>query len=106
MTKHLVLHTRKNIYRRYASRKEGGRGLPSSEDCVAASKQENNDYIKKNKERLIIVINNSMGNKSMGKKNIKTKKQKWEEKQVYGHFKPQLHTGNHQYGCEREISRE
>ena len=45
------------------------------------------EYIKKSKERLITVANNSCGNKSADGKTTKARKQKWKEKQVYGYFK-------------------
>ena len=58
--------------------------LASIEDCVDASIQGLKEYIKKNKERLITVANNSIGNIIP---NRKTRKQKWEEKQLVGYFK-------------------
>ena len=41
---------------------------------------------KKSKERLIKAANNSIGNKYTVRKTTKTRKQKWEEKQLYRHF--------------------
>ena len=53
MTRHLALQPRDVIDRLYESRKEGGRGLTNMKDFVDASKKVLEDYIKKNKERLI-----------------------------------------------------
>ena len=58
----------------YVSRKEGGRGLTSIEDCVDASIQGLEDYIEKSKERLIAAANNSIDNASSKWKITKTKK--------------------------------
>ena len=72
----------------YESRKVG-RVLASVEDCIDALMQRLEDCIKKGKERLIKVANNSISIISIGRKTTKTKKQKWEEKQLYGYFKQQ-----------------
>ena len=45
MTKHKALYPSDDVDRLYASRKEGGRGLTSTEDCVDASIQRIEDYI-------------------------------------------------------------
>ena len=49
------------------------------------------DYIKKPKEILITAASNSTDNIRTNRTTIKTWKQKWEEKQLYGYFK--RHTG-------------
>ena len=87
MTMQKALHRRDDIDRLYVPRKEGRRGLASIEDCVDTSTQELEDCIKKDKERLIAATNNSIGNIITNKKITKMKKQKWEEKQLYGYFK-------------------
>ena len=70
--------------------KKGGRRLASIEDCVDASIEIFEDYIKKNKERLITAAKYNNGNVSTSrKKKTITRKQKWEEKQLYGYFKRQ-----------------
>ena len=69
--------------------KEGRRGLASIEDSVNGSLQGLKDYVKKSKEGLIIVANNSIDNTRTSKITI-TKKQKVEEKQLYGYFKRQI----------------
>ena len=71
------------------SRKEGGRGLISLQDSEDISIQEAKDYIKKNKNRSIIMTRNSTDNIKINR--TITKKQKWREKQLYGYFK--LQTG-------------
>ena len=55
MTIHKALYPRGDIDRPYVEEKEGKRGLAIFEDCVDASMWELKDYIKKRKERLIIV---------------------------------------------------
>ena len=60
---HKILHLRNDIERLYVSRKEGGRGLVIIEDCVNASIQRLEDYIKKSQERLSTAASNSTDNK-------------------------------------------
>ena len=47
MTMHKALHPRDDVDRLYVSRKEGGKGLASTEDNVDASIQRLEDYIEK-----------------------------------------------------------
>ncbi len=47
MTMHKALHPRDDIDRPYVSRKEGGRGLTSTKDCVDAPIQGFVKYAKK-----------------------------------------------------------
>ena len=54
-----ALHPRDDDDRLYVSRKEGGRGLASIEDCVDTSIQGLEDYIEKYERGLITVIRNS-----------------------------------------------
>ena len=82
-----------NTHRLYVSRK-GGRGLFSIEDSVDASIRRLEDYIKMSKERLITAANNSTDNIGVNK-TIITRKQKWEEKQLYGYFKQQTDEISH-----------
>ena len=67
------------------SRKEGGSGLASIEDRVDASIQRLEDYIEKCGGRLITVTRNNTDNKRANEMEI-TRKQKLEEKQLYGRF--------------------
>ena len=46
------------------------------------------DYIEKRRERLITTTRNNTDNTRINRTKI-TRKQKWEEKQLYGHFKQQ-----------------
>ena len=55
---HKALHPRDDLDRRYVSRKYGGRGIASTEDCVDASIQRLKDYIQKHDGRLITAIRN------------------------------------------------
>ena len=77
MTMHNVLHPRDDIDRLYVSRKEGGRGLTSTENSVDVLIQGLEYYIfLKIKERLIIATRNSTDNIMIDRKT--TRKQKWE----------------------------
>ena len=51
MTMHKALHPRNDGDRLYVSRKEGGRGFTSIENCVDASIQRLEDYIEKPREK-------------------------------------------------------
>ena len=82
MTMHKALHPRDNVDRPYVSRKEGGRGLASIADSVDASIRLE-DYIEKHEGGLITAIRND----TMDNRMTITRKQKWEEKQLYGRFK-------------------
>ena len=66
------------------SRKEEGRGLTNIENGVNAPIQWLEDYIKKSKERLIMTARNSTDTIMIDR--TTTKKQKWEEKPLYGYF--------------------
>ena len=59
---HKALHPRDDVDRLYVSRKEGGRGLASIEDCVDASLQRLEDYIEKHKRGLITAIKKDTDN--------------------------------------------
>ena len=86
MTMHKALHPRDDVDRLYVSRKEGGRGLASIEDSVDASIQRLEHYIEKHEGGLIMAIRNNTDN-TIDNRMTKTRKQKWEEKQLYGRFK-------------------
>ena len=62
MTMHKALHPRDDVDRLYVSRKEGGRGLASSEDSVDASIQRLEDYIQKHEGGLITAFRNDTDN--------------------------------------------
>ena len=96
MTMHEVLHSRGDIDRLYVWRKERVRGFASNEDSVDASPEGLEDYIKKSKEIFIAATrNNSTGNIKIKRTTI-TKKQKWEEKQLYKSFKRQTNEMSHE----------
>ena len=86
MTMHKALHPRDDVDRLYVSRKEGGRGLTSIEDSVDASIQRLEDYIEKHEGGLITAIWNNTDN-TIDNWMTKSRKQKWEEKQLHGCFK-------------------
>ena len=65
---HKALYPRDDLERLGISRKEEGRGLPSMEKYVDASMQGFENYIRKNKERLITAASNRIGIKRPDRK--------------------------------------
>ena len=86
MTMHKALHPRDDVDRIYVSTREGGRGLATIEDRVDASRQRLEDYWIKCGGRLITTTRKITSNTRASKTKI-TRKQKWEEKQLYRCFK-------------------
>ena len=80
--------------RLYVPRKEGGRGLTSIEDSVDKSIQRLEDYIEKHKRALIMGIRNNTDN-TIDNRMTKSRKQKWEEKQLYGRVKRLINNISH-----------
>ena len=95
MITHKALHPRDDVVRLYVSRKEGGRGLASIEDSVDASLQRLEDYMDKHERGLIKAIRNDTDN-VIDDRMTTTWKQKWEKKQLYGHFKRLINNVSHQ----------
>ena len=60
--------------------------LRALEDSVDASIERFKDYIEKHRGRLITATRNNTNNTKSNRTEI-TRKQNWEEKQLYGHFK-------------------
>ena len=94
MTMHKELLPRDDVDRLYVSRKEGGRGLAIIEESVDASIQRLKDYIEKHEGGLIKSIRNNTDN-TIDNRMTKTRKQKWEEKQLHGHFKRLINNISH-----------
>ena len=94
MTMHKALHPRDDMDRLYVPRKEGGRGLASTEDNVDASIQWLEDYIEKHEGGLITAIRNNT-DKTIDNRMTKTRKQKWEEKQPHSRFKRLINNISH-----------
>ena len=92
---HKALHPRDDVDRLYISRKEGERGLANIEDTVDTSIQWLEDYIEKHEWRLITTIRNNTDN-TIDERMTTTRKQKWEEKQLYGRFKHLINNISHQ----------
>ena len=86
MTMHKALHLRDDVDWLYVSLKDGGRGLASNEDSVDASRKWLDHYIEKHEGGLITATKNDTDNTMTNRMTI-TKKQRWEEKQLYGCFK-------------------
>ena len=80
---HKALHPRDDVDMLYVSRKEKGRGFASIENSVNASIQQLEDYIQKRRGRLITDTRINTYNMRTNRTTI-TRKQKWEEKQLYG----------------------
>ena len=95
MTMHKALHPRDDVDRLYVSRKEGGRGLSSIKNSVDTLIQQLKDYIEKHKGGLITSIRNNTDITIDDRMTI-TRKQKWDKKQLYGHFKRLINTILHQ----------
>ena len=72
----------------HMNKEEEGKGLPSSEDGRDASLHGIKYYIKENKGRLITATRNSQGNLKINWI-LRSRKEKWKEKQLYGYFKKQ-----------------
>ena len=82
-----------DVDRLYVSRKEGRKGPDSIENSVDASIQQLEDYIEKHKG--LIIANKSDTDNTMTHRMTITKKQKWEEKQLYGRFKRLINNISH-----------
>ena len=82
-------------HRLHVSKKEGGRGLASIKDSIDASIQWLEDYIENHEQGLITAIRSDTDYTKDDRMTI-TKKQKWEEKQLYGRFKWLINTISHQ----------
>ena len=100
MTMHKALHLRDDVDRLYVSRKERERGLASIEDSVDESIQGLENKIEKHEAGLITAIRNETDN-TMGNRMTINRKQKWEEKQLYGRFKRLINNISHEKSCTR-----
>ena len=87
MTKFKALQPLDDMDRLYVSKK-GGRRLICIHGSIDASIHLLEDCIKKCRGRLITAIRNNRNNTSINRTKA-TRKQKWEEKQLYGYFKRQ-----------------
>ena len=86
MTMYKALHPRDDVDRLYVPRKDGRRGLATIEDSVDTSIQWHEDYIEKYEWGLITAIRNDTDN-TMDNRMTITRKQKLEDKQLYGRLK-------------------
>ena len=85
MAMHKALHSRNNVDRLYVSRKEGGKAFASTEYSVDASILLK-DYREKYTGILLTAIRNNNDDTGINRTKI-SRKQKWEEKQLYRRFK-------------------
>ena len=95
MTMYQALHPKDDVDRLYVPRKEGGRGLASIEDSVDTSIQRLEDYIEKHERGLITALRNNTDN-TIDNRMTKTRKQKWEGKQLYGRLKQIINNISHE----------
>ena len=86
ITRRKALHPCGDVDRLYVSRKKEGRGFASMEDSVNTSIQWLQDYIGQPRRKTDYSHRNNPDNTSTNRKII-IRKQKWEEKQIYGRFK-------------------
>ena len=86
MDMHKALHPRDDVDRLYVARKEEEKGLTNIENSVDVSMiQRFEDYKERHRRKLISASRNNT-DKSINRTET-TKKQKWEERQLYGRFK-------------------
>ena len=83
---HKVLHLRDDVHRLYVLRKEGGSGFASIEDSVVASINRLEDNIEMYGGRVITAPRHNT-DKTRSNWTTISRKQKWQEKQLYGCFK-------------------
>ena len=102
MTMHKALHPRDDVDILRVSRKEGGTVLASIEDSVDAWIQWLEDYIEKHEGGLITAIKNDTDNTMINRMTI-ARKQKWEEKQLYGRFKRLINNISYEKTCKRKL---
>ena len=91
---HKAVHPRDDVDRLYVSRKKGGRGLANIEDSVDASIQRLDDCIEKYGGQITAIKNDT--DNTMTKRMTITRKQKWEEKLLYGRFKRLINNISHE----------
>ena len=92
---HRALHPRDDVDRLYVSRKEGRKGLDNIEDSVDASIKQLEAYIEKHERGLITTIRIDTDH-TIDDRMTTTRKQKWEEKQLYGCYKRLINSISHQ----------
>ena len=91
ITMHKGLHPKSNTNRLYIPRKEGGRGLLSTEDTVDLAKLGLKSYVRNSCERLLVVarqIEDCQGEGVVDFKNRKKieRQQEWKDKTLHGQF--------------------
>ena len=94
MTMYKALYPRDDVDRLYVSIKDRGRGFTRIEDSVDASIQRLEDNIEKHRE-LITATSYDTDNTNTNRMII-TRKPKWDEKQLYGHFKRLISNTSHE----------
>ena len=92
---HKVLRPRVNVDRLYEPRKERGRELVRIEDSVDTSIRRVENYIKISQQRLVTMARNKRNNTTTKRTKI-TRKQKGEEKPLYGYIRRQTSEFSHE----------
>ena len=98
MNMHKALHPRDDVDILYVPRKEGGRRLASIKESIDASIQRLEDYLEKHGERLITATRKKKTYNTRTNRTSITRKQKWEEKQLYRRFKRLISIISHEKG--------
>ena len=98
ITMHKVFFSRDDKDGVYGSRRDAGRGFVNIEDSIDSTMRGLENYNEKREKRLISVTISSTDNVRTNQTKI-TKKQKWEEKQLYGYFKQQTVEISHEKIC-------
>ena len=94
MTIHKALHPRDDVDRLNVPRKEGERRLASNEDSVDISIQRLEDNKEVHERGLITTIRNNTDD-TINNRMTKTRKQKWEGKQLHVRFKRLINNISH-----------
>ena len=95
MTMLRAFFPRDDVDRLYVSRKEGEKGFISTENSVEVSIQRLEGWVEKRGERLITATRNNTDTPRTNKPTI-IRKQKCEEKQLYGRFKQLISNISHE----------
>ena len=95
MTMNRALHSRDDVNRLYAPRKERGRGLADIENSVYTSIQRLEDYIEKHERGLITAIRNNTDNTIDNRMTI-TRKKNGKENNSTGISKRLINTMSHE----------
>ena len=91
LTMHKAFHPKDDVDRLYVGRKDGGRGLISTEECVENAVLGLRGYVEKSKERLLSAANDWYEESEetfddLKKRRAAERQERWKEKQMHGLF--------------------